>query len=128
MATIDESGAATVASKVARELTDPKRMGEWLSVSEQFQPALEAAPTAMIMIDPHGLMVLTNGHLEKLFGYDRAELMGKSIEVLVPERFHHDLSRFRDDFFGIRRPGLWALVETCTGVEKMALKWQSKLV
>ena len=100
MATIDESGSATAASKVARKLTDPKRMGEWLSASEQFQLALEAAPTGMIMIDPRGRIVLTNGHVEKLFGYDRAELMGKSIEVLVPERLHHDHSRFRDDFFG----------------------------
>src|SRR5262249_48139925 len=99
MATTDESGSATAASKVARELTDPKRTGEWLSASEQFKPALEAAPTGMILIDPCGRIVLTNGHIEKLFGYDRAELMGKSIEVLVPERFH-DHSRFRDDYFG----------------------------
>ena len=104
MATIDESGSATAASKVARERTDPKRMGEWLSASEQFQLALEAAPTGMIMIDPHGRIVLTNGQVEKLFGYHRAELMGKSIEVLVPERFHHDHSRFRDDFFGNQDP------------------------
>jgi len=100
MATNDESGSTTAASKVARKLTDPKRMGEWLSASEQFQLALEAAPTGMIMIDPRGRIVLTNGHVEKLFGYERAELMGKSIEVLVPERLHHDHSRFRDDFFG----------------------------
>ncbi len=99
MATIDESASTTAASKVARELTDTKMMGEWLSASEQFQLALEAAPTGMIMIDPRGRIVLTNGRLEKLFGYDRGELLGKWIEVLVPERLHHDHSRFRDDFF-----------------------------
>jgi len=43
---------------------------------------MEAVPTGMIMIDTRGRIVLTNGRLEKLFGYDRA-LMGKSIEVLV---------------------------------------------
>ena len=100
MATIDESASATAASKVARELTDPKIMGEWLSASGQFQLALEAVPTGMIMIDTRGRIVLTNRRLDKLFGYGRAELMGKSIEVLVPERLHHDHSKFRDDFFG----------------------------
>src|SRR5262249_19063781 len=100
MATIDESASATAGSKVARKLTDTKIMGEWLSAREQFQLALEAAPTGMIMIDPRGRIVLTNGRLEKLFGYDRAELMGKSIEVLVPERLHQDHSRYRDAFFG----------------------------
>ena len=51
------------------------------------------------MIDLRGRIVLTNTQAEKLFGYGRAELVGKSIEVLVPERLHHDHSKFRSDFF-----------------------------
>ena len=96
---MDESGPARAASTVARELTEPKRIEEQWSAGEQFRLALEAAPTGMIMIDPRGRIVLTNVQVEKLFGYQRAELVGKSIEVLVPERLQHDHADFRRDFF-----------------------------
>jgi PAS domain S-box-containing protein len=82
---------------MARELTQQKTVeGRW-PAGEQFRLALEAAPTGMIMIDPRGRIVLTNVQAEKLFSYERAELTGKSIEVLVPERLHHDHSKFRTD-------------------------------
>ncbi|MBI3774917.1 MAG: PAS domain S-box protein, partial [Gammaproteobacteria bacterium] len=60
-------------------------------VSEQI-PALlgaviESAPTALVMIDAHGLMVLVNSETEHLFGFARAELLGQSVEMLVPQRF-----------------------------------------
>jgi len=98
MSSIDESGSGE-ASTVARDSTEPKPMERWWSAGEQFRLALEAAPTGMIMIDLRGRIVLTNTQAEKLFGYDRAELVGKSIEVLVPERLHHDHLMFRSDFF-----------------------------
>jgi len=93
---LDESNSAAAA---ARGLSEPKTMEAWWSANEQFRLALEAAPTGMIMIDPRGQIVLTNLQVEKLFGYDRSELIGQSIELLVPERFHNDHSTYRDDFF-----------------------------
>jgi PAS domain S-box-containing protein len=66
---------------------------------EQFRLALEAAPTGMIMIDENGKLVLVNAHIEKLFGFERQELIGQPIEMLVPERFRARHPGFRGAFF-----------------------------
>ena len=66
---------------------------------EQFRIAVDGAPTAMILIDQTGGIVLVNRQLEALFGYRREELLGRSIEALVPERARNAHPRFRADFF-----------------------------
>lgn len=51
---------------------------------ESFRLAVEAAPSGMVMADHDGKIVLVNSRTEQLFGYDRKELLGQSIEVLLP--------------------------------------------
>src|SRR5882757_1677108 len=51
-----------------------------------FQKIVEAAPCAMIMVDAAGRIVLANPQAEVMFGYDRAELIGNPLEMLLPER------------------------------------------
>ncbi len=67
---------------------------------EQFRLAIEAAPTGMLMMDQDGKIVLVNVQVEKLFGYPRDELLGRQIEMLVPERFRARHPDFRRAFFG----------------------------
>lgn len=85
-----------------------------------FWALLEAAPDAMVIVGPDGLIQLVNRQTEVLFGYDRHELLGRSVDVLIPRRYadrhgEHRASYFRDpkvramgadlELFGLRRDG-----------------------
>jgi PAS domain S-box-containing protein len=65
----------------------------------RFQLAVEAAPTAVVMVDGAGRIVLINEQTEKLFGYPRADLLGREVEYLVPLRFRQGHQNFRAQFF-----------------------------
>ncbi len=65
---------------------------------ERLRMAVEAAPSAMVMVDERGRIVFVNAGAEKLFGYERGELLGRSIEQLLPERFREGHRAFRDGF------------------------------
>ncbi|HBB96467.1 MAG TPA: hypothetical protein DC054_13855 [Blastocatellia bacterium] len=60
---------------------------------------LEAAPSAMLIVDDRGRMTLVNAQLERLFGYERAELLDQPVEMLVPERYRNVHSGHRANFF-----------------------------
>ena len=52
-----------------------------------FHGFLEAAPDAVVIIDENGVIALVNSQTEQLFGYGRAELLGRPLEMLMPERY-----------------------------------------
>lgn len=66
---------------------------------EGFRTVVEAAPSAMVMVDPAGRITLVNRTTEKLFKYPRAELLGQSIEILVPERHRASHPTWVEQFF-----------------------------
>jgi diguanylate cyclase (GGDEF)-like protein/PAS domain S-box-containing protein len=57
---------------------------------EQFRVAVESAPNGMLIVDQDGNVTLVNAHIEQLFGYNRDELMGRPVEILLPERFRSE--------------------------------------
>jgi PAS domain S-box-containing protein len=54
---------------------------------ERFRNLLESAPDAMLVADATGRIELANEGMSRLFGYAREELIGRTIESLMPERF-----------------------------------------
>jgi PAS domain S-box-containing protein len=69
---------------------------------ELFRKLIDSAPDAMVVVDSQGVIVLVNVQAEALFGYQRDELLGQPIEVLVPERFRANHVRHRTAF--VRNP------------------------
>jgi PAS domain S-box-containing protein len=59
---------------------------------------LEAAPDALIAVDPAGRIVFVNEQAEWLFGWQRADLLDQQVECLVPERFRHRHPKLRDGY------------------------------
>lgn len=55
--------------------------------SDLLAAVIESAPTAMVMIDSQGVIVLINREAERLFGDTRDHLVGQPVEMLVPERY-----------------------------------------
>ena len=80
--TIVEPGdSVTRRMGVVLDITERKR------AEEKFHSAIEASPNAILMVDDQGRIFLVNAQAERLFGYSREELLGQSVEMLVPERF-----------------------------------------
>ena len=66
---------------------------------QRLRLVIEAAPNAMVMVDRRGLITLVNTQTEKLFAYNRAQMLGQPVEMLIPQRFRTHHHAFRDSFF-----------------------------
>jgi len=65
---------------------------------EKFRLLVEHAPEAIIISNQFGKITIINAEAERVFGYDREELLGQSIEILVPEKQRAAHENHRTDF------------------------------
>lgn len=110
----DETGTLVAVEGIARDITQSKQ------AEERMRGLLETAPDAMVIVNGQGNIVLVNTQTQKLFGYISRELIGKPVEMLVPERFRrthlgHRAAYFADprarpmgvgmELYGLRKDG-----------------------
>ena len=73
---------------VVRDVSRRKRVEDALRASEaRLRSLFEFSPDAILVIDADGKITEGNAQVDKFFGYDRAELLGQSVDLLVPEKF-----------------------------------------
>ncbi len=75
------------------------QIAERKKAEDKFRALLESAPDAMVIVGEDGRIVLINAQTEKLFGYARAELLGNTVEMLVPPRFRDQHPQHRNRYF-----------------------------
>jgi PAS domain S-box-containing protein len=98
-----------------------------MTAEAKFRGVLELAPDAIVIVDQAGQIVLINAQMERLFGYARDEILGASIDKLVPEWFRDWHPATRADFVGDRSSARWAAAWICTACARMAasFRWRS---
>jgi PAS domain S-box-containing protein len=93
----DEAGQLTGFAKISRDV------GERGRADTMFRGLLEAAPDAIVIVGPDGRIVLANRQTDLLFGYDREDLIGREVEILVPPRFRQRHPDYRTRYFSDTR-------------------------
>jgi PAS domain S-box-containing protein len=95
---LDAAGRITGVASVSRDVGERQRAGA------RFRGLLEAAPDAIVGVDPDGRIALVNAQTERLFGYHREELVGQPVEILVPAAVRPVHPRYRGRYLADPRP------------------------
>jgi PAS domain S-box-containing protein len=97
--TVIAGGDQPIFTGFVRDITQRIQAEKTLQESEErFRLVVRAAPSAMISVDREGKINLVNMKAEELFGYRKEELLGRPVEILIPERFREGHIKYRQNF------------------------------
>jgi len=72
---------------------------EFERAREKYEKLLDSTPDAMLFVNTQNNIILVNAQFEKIFGYRQDEIVGKKLDILVPERYKKKHSRMVQKFF-----------------------------
>jgi PAS domain S-box-containing protein len=98
LSTIGDSYLEAMQQRIQQQEQVIQNAIERENVGRIFHRLLESAPDAIVVVDNHGKVKLVNSQLEKMFGYERSEIIGQPIEMLVPQRFHNRHGKHREGY------------------------------
>jgi PAS domain S-box-containing protein len=110
-------------SKVTRDITERR---EAQARDARFRRVVETAPNAIVMIDASGRIEMVNAQAEQIFGHAREEMLGRHVEMLVPQRFRASHPALRRSFRPIPRRGRWAPAAISMACARMAANSRSR--
>lgn len=76
-------------------------------LEDRLSAVIDASPYGQLLVDEHGIIQLINPSLLNLFGYEKNELMGKSMDILLPERYRDGHQKLREGY--TQKPSLRAM-------------------
>jgi PAS domain S-box-containing protein len=94
-----DDGILEIITLVGNQLGQVADRTRALATELKFRKLLEAAPDAMVVVDRQGRIVLVNAQMKSIFGYAPEELLGQTMEMLMPERFRPEHKGHRTGFF-----------------------------
>ncbi|MGO8854967.1 MAG: CheR family methyltransferase [Steroidobacteraceae bacterium] len=98
---VDQAQRITAVATTERDITERKRASDTLRASEaKFRALIESAPEALVIVNEAGKIEVANAQAQRLFGYPKDELLGMSVEQLIPERFRAQHVTDRHGFLG----------------------------
>ena len=86
-------------SGTVQDMTEYKLMEEVAKERDiQFKLVVESAPSGMLMVRQDGTISLVNAQIEQMFGYSREELLGRPVELLLPEHLRQEHNVYRVEY------------------------------
>ncbi len=96
---ISEPGLTPFSQGIEFDITELKQTEAALRESEErFRLVVDSAPSGIVVVDIDGKIKLVNDRTQEMFGYGREELLGKPIEMLVPERSQGAHASLREQY------------------------------
>jgi PAS domain S-box-containing protein len=72
---------------------------EFEKAREKYEKVLDSTPDSMLFVDSQTKIVLVNAQFEKVFGYTQDEIVGKKLDILVPDRYRANHGKMVQHYF-----------------------------